>query len=741
MSCQDKLPPGHSFVGVIGASDKTPLTIGTGNKEMHPLLISLTNIHAGVRMKATSHAFALVAYLPIPKFLEVSRPIHSILSARVYHFAISIVMRNLKMAAHDGCIMSDPRGDLRMIHTPLVAWIADYPEQLLIACTASKRSPISLAVSAQFGDPLPHSPRIRSCTLNAIERACTISDPCDIASFYKACQSLHLNGVVEPYWMDWGDACPSRFLTPDALPQWHKFFFDHPITWSVNIMGGAELNRRLSVLQPRVGVRHWANGVSTLKQLSGRDHRDLEKLLPAVIVGAVPDDVACALCAITEFIFQAQNLFLYDETLHSLTEALREFHHYKLSIITAGGRRGKNGPLNHFQIPKLELMQHVVRSTRAMGAPYQWSSDITERCHITHVKRPYRMTNHKDFHGQCCRFLDRQEKLQFFQLYTVLKSQGASLVYEMSREANTMALHYPEATWISTVLPDEQYVGAGKPIISLFTKDRSRISSDDSVAILLTIRPHHPHLSIEEASQLFRIPDLRPALGDLISGRSYLERNGRRFCCPNCSLSFDRLRVWLNFRMQRCSTQDSRVVSPAQTIQALPPSSLMLFGRGNTVLIAHESGELLSLAASERTYNFFVCSLFDSHRTLGYAVVQVKFIFQPITEAPYLNQPSLYVEFFNFSHSLFNTFDDVRIVTPAPVTDMFLVHRRVRSNNTALGDIVPLESVRQVIQLIPKFGQQVSASMNCDNILQLGREYYVNNFADKETFHAILSYQ
>ncbi|KAG1816299.1 hypothetical protein DFJ58DRAFT_834057 [Suillus subalutaceus] len=44
-------------------------------------------------------------------------------------------------------------------------------------------------------------------------------------------------------------------------------------------------------------------------------------------------------------------------------------------------------------------MQHVVRSTCTMGAPYQWSSDITEHCHITHVKRPYRMTNHKDFHA------------------------------------------------------------------------------------------------------------------------------------------------------------------------------------------------------------------------------------------------------------------------------------------------------------------------------------------------------
>ncbi|KAG1816298.1 hypothetical protein DFJ58DRAFT_751690 [Suillus subalutaceus] len=205
---QDKLPPGHSSIGVIG-----------------------------FHMKATSHVFALVAYLPIPKFLEVSKPVHAILSAQVYHFAISIVMRNLKIAARDGCIMSDPRGDLRMIHTPLVAWIADYPEQLLIACTASKHSPISLAVAAQFGDPLPHSPRICSRILDAIERACTISDPCNIASFYKASQSLHLNGVVELYWMDWGDACPSRFLTLDALHQWHKFFFDHPITWSINIMG------------------------------------------------------------------------------------------------------------------------------------------------------------------------------------------------------------------------------------------------------------------------------------------------------------------------------------------------------------------------------------------------------------------------------------------------------------------------------------------------------------------------
>jgi hypothetical protein len=215
-----------------------------------------------------------------------------------------------------------------------------------------------------------------------------------------------LNGVVEPFWKDWGNACPSRFLTPDALHQWHKFYFDHCLRWVINIIGGEELDRRLAAIQPRTGTRHWVNGVSTLKQCTGREHRDLEKLLPVVAAGAVPDDVLCALRAITEFIFLAQSLFHYDETIHSLNEALREFHHYKSSILKAGGRLGKNGPLNHFQIPKLELAQHIARSIREMGAPYQWSSDITERCHITHVKTPYRLSNRRDYHAQCCRFLD-----------------------------------------------------------------------------------------------------------------------------------------------------------------------------------------------------------------------------------------------------------------------------------------------------------------------------------------------
>ncbi|KIN96128.1 hypothetical protein M404DRAFT_16977 [Pisolithus tinctorius Marx 270] len=257
-------------------------------------------------------------------------------------------------------------------YTPLIAWITDYPEQLLITCASAKNSPISLAMAEQFRDATAQPPLIMSTCFRRYSRL----PP-------HACLALCLNGVVEPFWKDWGDTCPSHFLTPDALHQWHKFYFEHCVCWVINIIGGEELDHCLAALQPRIGTRHWAN-----------EHHELEKLLPTVAAGALPDDMLRALCTITEFIFLAQGIFHYDETIHSHSKALREFHHYKSSIPRAHGHLRKNGPLDHFQIPKVELTQHIVQSIHQMGAPYQWSSNITEHCHITHVKVPYHLSNH-----------------------------------------------------------------------------------------------------------------------------------------------------------------------------------------------------------------------------------------------------------------------------------------------------------------------------------------------------------
>ena len=78
---------------------------------MHPVLLSLTNILAGVQMKATACAFALTAYVPIPHWLNVSKEVAAILTARLYHVCIDIITETLKKAEKDGAYLSDPMGN------------------------------------------------------------------------------------------------------------------------------------------------------------------------------------------------------------------------------------------------------------------------------------------------------------------------------------------------------------------------------------------------------------------------------------------------------------------------------------------------------------------------------------------------------------------------------------------------------------------------------------------------------
>lgn len=134
----------------------------------------------------------------------------------------------------------------------------------------------------------------------------------------------------------------------------------------------------------------------------------------------------CVIHTINEFFFNVQGLPLYEEHLYVMNENLREFHTYKNNIVHTGRRRGKHGPLPHFNIPKLKGMGRFVYNTRKMGTPYQHTSDITERCYINLVKEPYCHSNRR--HGQCMHWLDRNQKGEQFQLYTSLAGPGESLL-------------------------------------------------------------------------------------------------------------------------------------------------------------------------------------------------------------------------------------------------------------------------------------------------------------------------
>ncbi|KAG1812779.1 uncharacterized protein BJ212DRAFT_1233943, partial [Suillus subaureus] len=64
---QSALPRGAMLLGTILSSDKTNISMMTGDRVAHPLLISLTNIHMSTRLKSSSNTFVLTALLPVLK--------------------------------------------------------------------------------------------------------------------------------------------------------------------------------------------------------------------------------------------------------------------------------------------------------------------------------------------------------------------------------------------------------------------------------------------------------------------------------------------------------------------------------------------------------------------------------------------------------------------------------------------------------------------------------------------------
>ena len=83
----------------------------TGRHRAHPLLLSLANIDKSFQMKASNHAFLLLALLPISKFINKKTKIHSVLEYCLFHACLDFILAPLKTAATVGIMMSNPVGN------------------------------------------------------------------------------------------------------------------------------------------------------------------------------------------------------------------------------------------------------------------------------------------------------------------------------------------------------------------------------------------------------------------------------------------------------------------------------------------------------------------------------------------------------------------------------------------------------------------------------------------------------
>jgi len=213
-----------------------------------------------------------------------------------------------------------------------------------------------------------------------------------------------LNGVTEPFWKPHPLSDPSEFINPEVLHHFHQLFWDHDAQWCIFVVGATEIDFCFSVLQTAVGYRAFTEGISKLKQVTGRDHRAVQRYIIGVIAGRVPRQFLVTIHALLDFRYLAQALCFTDHSLGDVEKALQEFHDNKDAIVRAGAWK------DSWTIPKLELLQSIVPSICLSGALMQWSADVTEHAHVQEIKIPACTGNNQNYYSQIVRYLDRSEK-------------------------------------------------------------------------------------------------------------------------------------------------------------------------------------------------------------------------------------------------------------------------------------------------------------------------------------------
>jgi hypothetical protein len=598
----------------------------TGGKMAHPLLLSLANIDMRFCMKASNCGFLLLALLPVPIFLHNNRKICGVLENRLIHECLDFILQPVKIAAQIGTMMSDPLGNRRYVFTGLAAYIVDTPESATLAGVAGKTSSVTMALYKHFGDPFRHEPRTASTTLAQLGALENEFDAWDLEGYTKAALHKHrLNGIHRPFWRDWPMAEPSQFLTPEPLHHWHKMFWDHDAKWCIHAVGSNEIDFRFSVLHPQTTYRHFREGISSLKQVTGREHRDIQRYIIGIIVGAVPKRFLIAVRALMDFRYLAQAPEISDKVLLKITSALQEFHEHKDAIVASGARNGKRNLTKDWHIPKLEFLHSVVPNIRENGVAMQWSADATERAHITEIKTPSDLANNQNYESQICRYLDRSEKCRRFDLATAIweadidfrasddttDSDGEDLKEHriLDNTASLLLNIYPVVALTGTTQVNTDYFQMAMDFqCGLYPRApqpfRTFVSA--KTAIHLTRDPSFQRMTIEQVAENFNLPDLHGALVDYVSrgGDNANVAGGRRVANRDSPLPNDikMLEVWTKVRIQNCAYHAPHDVLPAQTINVLPPSVPWPSGRGDPVIINTNKAKIWPHSGFEGKY-------------------------------------------------------------------------------------------------------------------------------------------
>ncbi|KAG2058792.1 hypothetical protein BDR06DRAFT_980193 [Suillus hirtellus] len=343
---------GSAFIPIILGSDKTTVSVGTGNNEYYPLYASIGNVHNNVQC-AHHDALIVIGSLAIPKTnrKDAKEDIFRNFCHQLFHHLLSAILASLRPGMTEYKVLRCRDGHFRRVIYGLGPYIADYEEQLVLSCTIKNWCP-----NHPFMNDFPHA-------------------------------DIH------------------QLLSFDLLHQLIKGTFkDHLVDWVVKYLRITHV--RVAAAPSFPGLQQFHEGCD-FRQWTGNDSKALMKVFIPAIEGHVPQDIVHAFCALLEFCFLVWHNIITEDTINQIEDALACFHRYHQIFETLG-------MVSHFSLPRQHSMVHYVDMIQLFTAPNGLCSSITESKHIKSVKDPWRWSSKNNALGQmllCNQHLDNVAKL------------------------------------------------------------------------------------------------------------------------------------------------------------------------------------------------------------------------------------------------------------------------------------------------------------------------------------------